>query len=190
MSTFSILPKMPSMRLNLENNELVDMCTYDNRRLAMKCTKFADGLPMVDLLPRVRYCLRVHPTPARECATPPSSLFFTQGLLLIPEEAADGMVRRVVALNLSEKAIRVCAGRELSDDSSLLSPVPSQASSDGGSPSAGKAPLCGAESAQAAETRDRPAFYLEYASLPPPRTAKIAPHPETEQFHTSHGQKA
>ena len=50
---------MPMARLNLENGELIEMCTYDNRHLSMKCTKYHEGEPTVDLLPRIRYWLRI-----------------------------------------------------------------------------------------------------------------------------------
>ena len=108
------------MRLILETNELIEMCTYDNRRLSMKCTRHYDGVPSIDLLPRVRYCLRVCPTPRSNSLS--SSLFFSHGLIVIPQESNDALAHKVIALNLSEKAMRVTAGKELSADGWSMSP--------------------------------------------------------------------
>ena len=120
------------MRLALEQNELIEMCTYDNRRLSMKCTKFNEGSPSIDLLPRVRYMLRVQPMPASQCYFAPSSLFFMKGLLLIPELEIDNMVRRVVAFNISEKTIRLCAGKDLceGEQQEITRPPPRSAFAD------------------------------------------------------------
>jgi hypothetical protein len=161
---------MPAVRLNLEHNELIELCTYDNRRLSMRCTKHADGEPAVDLLPRVRYLLRVQQPTPREHIACAGSLFFTHGLVVVPEDGSDGLVRRVAVMNLSEKAVRVCNGREVAGDDWAQSPVRSASSSDAGSP---RLPMTRGFCDGAAPEGEvgGAAFYMEYATLPPPRTA-------------------
>lgn len=134
---------MQTVRLNLEHNELVELCAYDNRRLSMRCFKYADNEPAIDLLPRVRYMLRVQPLSPQDKLARGSSLFFTHGLLILPVEEEIGLVRRVAVLNLSEKTVRVSNGREIichgvnADEQS--SPRP-ESSADACSP---RAPLSG-----------------------------------------------
>ena len=99
--------------LNLQQGELIDMCTHDNRRLSIKCNKLSEGVPCVDLLPRMRYMLRINqPLPLKACSMP-AEVFFSGGLLIIPHADDDGMVTSVVAFNASEKAIRVVNGAPL-----------------------------------------------------------------------------
>lgn len=151
---------MPAaVRLSLEHNELIEMCTYDNRRLSMRCTKRADDEPVVDLLPRVRYLLRVQQPTLRDNITCAGSMFFTHGLVIIPEDGSDEQVRRVAVMNLSEKAVRVCNGREIAGDDWARSPVMSNSSSDS------------EVAAPGAGVGEEAAFYMEYATLPPPHTA-------------------
>ena len=100
-------------RLNLENGELIEMCTYDNRHLSMKCTKYHEGEPTVDLLPRIRYWLRIDAAQSAARVRSSSQLFFNSGLIVIPEEPLDGAIQRVAVMNLSEKAVRVWRGLEL-----------------------------------------------------------------------------
>lgn len=102
---------MPGFCLNLKLNDLIDMMTYDNRRLIMKCSKCVNGVPAIDLLPRVRYMLNIEAMPTA-ALSPPSSLFFSQGLLVVPEDM-DGTTERIAVLNMSEKAIRIVAGRQV-----------------------------------------------------------------------------
>ena len=124
---------MPNMRLNLEYHERIEMCTADNRYMHVKCTKLLDGVPSVELLPRLRYQLRIHPSPISSFQF--SSLFFTQGLLLVPQENPDGFVYNVVAMNLADKIVRVHADMEIgSNHFGSQSPDRSQNSSNGGSP--------------------------------------------------------
>ena len=101
------------MRVQLDADELIEVCTYDNRRLFMKVTKLSEGVVCMDLLPRVRYLLRVEPTSRAECSLLPSALFFSYGLLVIPEEHASALVRRAVVFNMSEKAVSISANQEL-----------------------------------------------------------------------------
>ena len=161
---------MPVVRLNLEHNELVDMCTYDNRRLSMRCTKYTDGEPVVDLLPRVRYMLRLQQPTLREHLTCAGSLFFTHGLVIVPEDGSDGLVRRVAVMNMSEKAVRVCNGREIAGDDWVKFNIPSQSSSDAGSP---RVPMSweSNEVPPSTDSCEDSAFYMEYVTLPPPRTS-------------------
>ena len=162
---------MPAVRLNLEHNELIEMCTYDNRRLSMRCTKHADGEPVVDLLPRVRYLLRVQQPAPRDNITCAGSMLFTHGLIIFPEDASDGQVRRVAVMNLSEKTVRVCNGREIAGDDWARSPDRSNSSSDAGSPHLpvtwGLSDTAGPEEQMGEDA----AFYMDYATLRPPRTA-------------------
>ena len=105
------------MHLKLDLNELVELCTYDNRRLSIKCTKSVNGVPVLDLLPRVRYLLRANASSRTN--TSRSVLFFTQGLIVIPEEGSSTSDLRVAVLNMSEKAVRISAGSELGEDDLL-----------------------------------------------------------------------
>jgi hypothetical protein len=104
------------MQLKLDLHELVELCTYDNRRLSVKCTRSVDGVPVLDLLPRVRYLLRA----SASAEKPRGLLFFARGLIVIPEESASASELRVAVLNMSEKAVRVGAGSELGDDDGPL----------------------------------------------------------------------
>ena len=136
---------------------------------------------MVDLLPRVRYLLRVHPATTNECAAPLWLAFFTHGLLVLPEEGVDGLVRRVVALNLSEKAIRAQAGRELAGDEV---PTPDATPSHGGSPLlvARAAPQEGAS--EGGSGGGSPSFYLGCSIQPPPHSEKRSRPPESERVRS------
>lgn len=158
---------MPAVRLNLEYNELIDMCTYDNRRLSMRCSKQVEGEPVVDLLPRVRYMLRIQQPILREHIVCTGAMFFTHGLIIIPEESADACVRRVAVLNLSEKAVRVCNGRAIAGEDCSWAAVHSLSSSEAGSP---RIPTKAneAEETVAAEFDEDAAFYMECSTLPLP----------------------
>ena len=103
------------MHLKLDLHELVELCTYDNRRLSIKCTRSVDGVPVLDLLPRVRYLLRASASSEKSRGF----LFFTQGLIVIPEEGPSASELRVAVLNMSEKAVRIRAGSDLGDDDLL-----------------------------------------------------------------------
>jgi hypothetical protein len=114
------------MRLLLEHGELVEIYSYDNRRMNLKCTRICDGLPVLELLPRVRYLLRVEPFP--NALGVASDLFLRHGLLILPDDVEDGIVRKVAILNLSEKAVRVAAGCDLKHSEWQRSPGGSTAS--------------------------------------------------------------
>ena len=100
------------MLLDLEHHERVEICTADNRFMHVRCTKLYHGTPTLELLPRLRYQLRVHPISAREFST--TSLFFSYGLLLLPKESKDGFIRTVVAMNMGDKIVRVYTNMEMS----------------------------------------------------------------------------
>ena len=111
---------MFAARLSLQHDERVDVCTYDNRQLVLKCTKHFNGEPALDLLPRMRHMLRIHPV-RRENVGGGGLLFFKQGLVVVPDETeSDGLVRRVVVMNLTEKTIRVCNNGALGGDAPAL----------------------------------------------------------------------
>ncbi len=158
---------MPAVVLNLEYNELLDMSTFDNRQLSMKCTKMHEGVPMIDLLPRVRYILRITPPVRSEDFPVASGLLFSCGLLLLPHTGArTDTVDRVVAMNLSEKAVRLAHGRVLFNEDGGARPAPgpmSPSSSNLSSP--GTPPHAGPECAGETE------FTMELLHLPPPRIA-------------------
>ncbi len=156
---------MPAVVLNLEYNELLDMSTFDNRQLSMKCTKMHEGSPMVDLLPRVRYILRISPAIRKEDFPVASGLLFSCGLLLLPHTGArPDTVDRVVAMNLSEKAVRLAHGRVLFTEAGARPPPGplSPSSSDLSSPDT---PHAGPECAGDTE------FTMEVLHLPPPHIA-------------------
>ena len=111
---------MFAARLSLQHDERVDVCTYDNRQHVLKCTKHFNGEPALDLLPRMRHMLRIHPV-RRENVGGGGLLFFKQGLVVVPDETeSDGLVRRVVVMNLTEKTIRVCNNGALGGDAPAL----------------------------------------------------------------------
>ena len=154
---------MPAVVLNLEYNELLDMSTFDNRQLSMKCTKLQDGQPIIDLLPRVRYILRILPTVRKEDFPVASDLLFSCGLLLLPHNGrSTGEVDRVIAMNLSEKAVRLAHGRVLFGEEGApwrlgaMSPSSSELSSPASPPRGSQ------ESAE---------FAMEIIHLPPPHIA-------------------
>lgn len=158
---------MPAVVLNLEYNELLDMSTFDNRQLSMKCTKMHEGQPMIDLLPRVRYILRIAPSVRKAEFPVASSLLFSCGLLLLPHHGSSpDTVDRVVAMNLSEKAVRLAHGRVLFNEDTIarcpagaMSPMPSDISSPGTPPHGG--PECSGETE----------ITMELLHLPPPHIA-------------------
>ena len=158
---------MPAVVLNLEYNELLDMSTFDNRQLSMKCNKLLEGQPMIDLLPRVRYILRIAPAVRKDEFPVASELLFSCGLLLLPHSGrSSGAVDRVVAMNLSEKAIRLAHGRVLFGEEEGARRRPSgmsPSSSDLSSP--GSPPRGEPEGAE---------FAMELIHLPLPHTATSA----------------
>lgn len=121
------------MLLNLEHHERVEICTADNRRMYVKCTKSFNGTPILELLPRLRYQLRVQPISAQEFST--TSLFFSYGILLLPKESEDGLIRTVIAMNMGDKLVRVYTNMEMNQErTGGCSPGNSQGSSPGESP--------------------------------------------------------
>uniref|UniRef100_A0A6C0BZA0 Uncharacterized protein n=1 Tax=viral metagenome TaxID=1070528 RepID=A0A6C0BZA0_9ZZZZ len=127
------------MLLKLEHQESVEMCTADNRFMHVKCTKWYHGTPVLDLLPRLRYLLRVDPVEPHEfCAT---SLFFSYGVLILPNECEDGLIRSVIAMNMGDKLVRVYTNMEMCQDQPHpCSPGQSQGSSRSESPEQKKCP--------------------------------------------------
>lgn len=123
--------------LLLAHGEPIEMRTGDNRRLVMRCSKTHGDAPAVDLLPHVRYVLRVTPTPAAELERT-WALFLDVGLLLRPlygivddasgtsDRHEDGRAQcaAVVALNLSDKVVRLVGGVSLLDPGCCVCPPP------------------------------------------------------------------
>ena len=113
--------------LDLERGENVDMCTNDNRPLHTKCTKLQDDVPCIDILPRMRYVLRVLPCPTDLPCGPCADAFFTYGLLVIPHIVRDDRVESVVVCNMGDRAVCLTAG------SSLLNAVDLESQEEGSS---------------------------------------------------------
>jgi hypothetical protein len=103
------------MRLSLQNNEEVRTVAADNRALRTRCSKVVRAEPALDLLPRVRYLIDLEEPVAH--FTPSAKLLFDIGLHVVPStEPVSGMVRSVVAINLSDKIIRIHNGMDLGEE--------------------------------------------------------------------------
>jgi hypothetical protein len=100
--------KVPQACFELEMNELVVMCTSDNRNMHAKCTKHIDGVAVIDLLPRVRYLLRI--TPPLPADYPSlGGILLESGLLVMPDHGLGA----AIVMNTSDKVVRLLAGRAL-----------------------------------------------------------------------------
>ena len=86
----------------IDNGEIIDMASADNRRISMKCTKSIMGQPSIDILPRVRYILRTSGYKENFIS---ASLLFLSGTLIIP--IYDPEQHMVVIMNQSDKIIRI-----------------------------------------------------------------------------------
>ena len=75
---FSRTQKIFGSRLLLTNNDLVEMRTSDNRSLSMRCNKVNEGVPCIDLLPRMRYTLRVDSSLPTDARVSYADVFFFQ----------------------------------------------------------------------------------------------------------------
>ena len=120
------------------------MISPDNKAMKARCTKLLRDEPALDLLPRTRYMIDLD---VRAPAFVPSArLLFDLGLHLVPiVEQETQMVTNIVAINLSDKIVRMFNGMSLSDDdynlpssalgggSTGFSPPPEGRSEDGGS---------------------------------------------------------
>ena len=113
------------------------MRTSDNRRLSMRCSKVHGDRAAIDLLPRVRYALRISPVPHAAFSAACGSVLLEAGLLLTPLLMADEgapqsqgedsseqlcastpsarLTSSVVALNLSDKIVRLVEGDNVLD---------------------------------------------------------------------------
>ena len=79
----------------------------------MKCTKSNNGQACIDILPRIRYKLRVRATlQSHEFSMLNAPCFFQHGLIIMPDmsklaETEDCFPEDIVVLNLSEKTVRL-----------------------------------------------------------------------------------
>ena len=110
--------------LLLEPGEVVEMRTSDSRKLQMRCSKQHGERPAVDLLPHVRYVFRARPSPPGALDAAAGALLLDAGVLLKP---LDDEGRRVVALNLSDRIVRVVGGESLLLGSAVVAPAPQRA---------------------------------------------------------------
>ena len=118
------VPTMVVGELLLETGETVEMRTSDNRRVQMRASKQHGERPAIDLLPHVRYVLRARPSPPGALEAAAASLLLEAGVLLKP---LDDEGKRVVALNLSEKIVRLVGGESLLA-STVVAPAPHRGS--------------------------------------------------------------
>jgi hypothetical protein len=97
-----------SVVLDFELNTLVEIISPENRRMSMRCSKLQDGIPVIDIIPKVRYRIPVRksPAPTTEMLCRNSHLFST-GLLVHAELGDDSLVHNVIVLNLSERTVRL-----------------------------------------------------------------------------------
>ena len=112
--------------LLLEHGEIVEMRTSDNKRLSMRCSKSVGEQPAVDLLPNVRYVLRASSASPLERGG--GALLLEAGVLTQPLRSEEGAGQRsFVALNLSDKIVRLVNGGSLLDGSCVSSLPPREA---------------------------------------------------------------
>ena len=93
-----------SLHLIFEQDEQICMYTSDNRPLHMRCSKNINGLPTIDLLPKVRYQIK-----AME-KLPAAVVAFETGLLISPDTHSP---EHVIVANLSDKVVRVMGGADV-----------------------------------------------------------------------------
>ena len=104
------------MRLYFKKNQEIRCVTADNRAMASKCNKLMSSDAALDLIPRVRYMIDLS-EPLVPFA-PSAKLLFDLGLHLVPmTNPNDELVHKIVAINLSDKIIRISSGMNLSDES-------------------------------------------------------------------------
>jgi hypothetical protein len=91
------------------------MASPDNKMLKVRCTKLLKGEATLDLIPRSRYLLDlVQDAPS---FVPSARLLFDLGLHIAPVlKPGTQVVTSVVAINLSDKVVRLHNGMCLTDD--------------------------------------------------------------------------
>ena len=103
------------MRLTLAMNQDVRMISPDNKAMKARCSKLSYDEPVLDLLPRVRYMIDLEKTVPN--FVPSARLLFDLGLYLVPVvKPGTQDVTNIVAINLSDKMIRIFNGMSLCDD--------------------------------------------------------------------------
>ena len=90
----------------LEQRETISMHTADNKRVVMRCTKSHEGAPSLDILPRIRYILRIQ---GEMSATDCANMLLEHGLVLSTLETSSCHTY-VVVLNLSDRTVKVWHG--------------------------------------------------------------------------------
>ena len=109
------------MRLALGIDQDIRMISPDNKAMKARCTKLLKNEPSLDLLPRVRYMIDLES--AVPIFVPSARLLFDLGLHLVPvARPGTEEVTNIVAINLSDKIIRLFNGMCLSDDEYFSSP--------------------------------------------------------------------
>lgn len=101
-----------SLALAFALGDGIDMCTSDGRTVAMRVSKVNErDEPALDLLPQVRYRVRVTPAAARQDWNQPN--LFSQGVLCIPDFGADGLVSSVCLVNIGSRVCRLSSGTQV-----------------------------------------------------------------------------
>ena len=114
----------------------------DNKAMFTRCCKRAKCEPALDLLPRVRYTIGV--TSPVGSQWPSAKLLLEPGLHIVPiTDASDESISRIVAINLSDKIIRIYNGMLLGDASDRGLPTRTRPRIANSSPTAGRALPCG-----------------------------------------------
>jgi hypothetical protein len=103
------------MKLFLVANQNIRMISPDNKAMYACCTSLLKNEPALDLLPRVRYMIDLETS--HPIFVPSARLLFDLGLHLVPiVKPGTTDVTNIVAINLSDKIIRMFNGMQLSDD--------------------------------------------------------------------------
>lgn len=117
------------MRLTLGVDQDIRMISPDNKAMKARCTKLLHNEAALDLLPRVRYMIDLEY--AAPVFVPSARLLFDLGLHLVPVvKPGTQEVTNIVAINLSDKIIRMFNGMSLSDEDYLSSPSGSRSSDE------------------------------------------------------------
>ena len=116
MVTLNIL----RMRLSLNLNEHIEAYTFENRRLLIQCQKHEKSEKLiVDILPRIRYMLKINTSFNFNANFILSDFFLKHGVIIMPHLSRfdDTMSDKIVVLNMSETNLRLYHDQNLLESS-------------------------------------------------------------------------